>query len=127
MSGLRKDSDRASRKGDGLEMRKIIVAMLMALFMSFAIVPVGAEAQPTNCSHYVGTDRRGYAKCWSGTGYYRVGIDCAAPWTFGRPFVQWGNWARVGGQYKSVAACPLGAWNYKYNSNFVSFIEKKDL
>lgn len=106
-------------------MRKMALCVVMVLLAVTTTVPV-AVAQPTNCSHYVGTDRRGYAKCWAGTGYYRVGIDCAAPWTFGQPFVQWGNWARPGGKYQSVSKCPLGAWNYRYGPQFVSFIEKAD-
>jgi len=48
-----------------------------------------------------------YAKCWSGTGYYRVGATCpvtGSVWSIYGPWVK-----RVDGSPLSWAYCPAGA------------------
>lgn len=111
-----------------LSIRKVAAAMvlvLMTLVLSVA-TPLSASAVPSGCTHWIGTDGRGYARCTSGSGYYRVGIGCAAPWTLGYGYTQWGNWARVGGGYQSVASCPLGAWPWPTSGTRYSYLEKVD-
>ena len=91
----------------------IAVCSTTALVLGILIaVPIAAHAAPTNCTTFVGTDGRGYGHCTGGTGYYKVGIACRPVGPFGQygfGFTAEGEWARVGGLYKSVAKCPLGA------------------
>lgn len=98
--------------------KRFFVALGAALLLAVGVtvaVPAPAQALPSGCTAFVATDGRGYASCTGGTGYFKVGIACKPVGPFGHygyAFTQQGNWARVGGTYKSVAKCPLGTSNW---------------
>lgn len=98
--------------------KRMFGAVGASALMATAILmatPSMAQALPGGCTTFVATDGRGYAHCGSGTGYYKVGIGCRPVGPFGQygyGFTQQGNWARVGGEYYSVAKCPLGTSNW---------------
>lgn len=98
--------------------KRIVSAVGASALVAVTVVlatPSMAQALPGGCNTFVGTDGRGYAHCGSGTGYYKVGIACRPIGPFGQygyGFTQQGNWARVGGEYYSVAKCPLGTSNW---------------
>lgn len=104
----------------------LVAGVLAASGLSIA-VSAPAQAVASNCTAFVGTDGAGYARCTSGSGYYRVGIACKGWINFGYGFSQMGNWARVGGVYQSVARCPWGSWNWSPSGGgYYAWIEKKD-
>lgn len=85
-----------------------------------------AFAAPSGCSSYIASDGRGYGRCLSGTGEYRVGIACKGIVNFGYGFSQYGNWASPSGEYLSVAKCPTGSWNWAPSGgSFQSWIETR--
>ena len=109
--------------------RQIRVACAGAALALVGVLGVAAPANaaPSNCNSFVATDGRGYAKCTSGTGEYRVGIACKGWIRLGYGFTEWGNWARPGGVYQSVAKCPIGSWNWSPSggNTYYAFLEKR--
>lgn len=106
--------------------RRLAAIGASALIAASVVVctPIAAQALPSGCTSFVATDGRGYAKCTTGTGYYKVGIACKPIGPFGHygwGFTQQGNWARVGGTYQSVAKCPLGTSNWDPVGNGVYY------
>ncbi len=106
--------------------RVLAIASISLLLGTGSVVATTAAAQalPSGCTAFVATDGRGYAKCTSGTGYYKVGIACKPVGPFGQygfGFTHQGNWARVGGVYQSVAKCPPGTSNWSPSGNGVFY------
>lgn len=114
-----------------IRLKQALGAAGASMLIAAAVVvstPAMAQALPSGCNTFVGTDGRGYAHCGGGTGYYKVGIACKPVGPFGQygfGFTQQGNWARVGGEYYSVAKCPLGSSNWSPNGGgFNAWIDK---
>lgn len=105
-------------------MRRVVAIMIaLVIVMSGVAISSPAEALPSGCSHWLASDGRAYARCSSGSGYYRVGLNCRGPGSLFYDFTHWGQWARVGsGQRESIATCPLGSGS----SGKYSFLEKRD-
>ena len=68
-----------------------VVAILIALVvvMSGVVISSPAEALPSGCSHWLASDGRAYARCSSGSGYYRVGLNCKGPVSLFHDFTHW--------------------------------------
>ena len=112
-----------------VKVRQFTVVLLVGFLAAVGLVvvnPTAAIAAPSNCNSWVASDGRGYAKCYGGSGEYRVGIACKGWINLGHGFTQWGNWARVGGQYQSVAKCPTGSWNWSPSGgSYQAWIESR--
>ena len=104
--------------------RAVLALMIGASAM---LVATPANALPGSCNSYVASDGRGYARCTSGSGEYRVGIACKGWINLGYGFTSWGNWARPGGEYQSVAKCPIGSWNWDVQGNkvYYAYLERR--
>jgi len=106
-----------------------ILAVIMVAVGSLFVTQGRAEAYPGNCYAEVTSDLRGHASCHSGTGYYRVGISCAAVWTLGYAYGVYSPWIRVEPRNKEVwVSCPPGAWLWKPagQARYYAFLERRN-
>lgn len=107
-----------------------VLAIVMLTAGSLFVTQSSAEAYPGNCYSEVTPDLKGHASCHSGTGYYRVGISCAAVWTFGYAFGVYSPWVDVESpKVKEVSvSCPPGAWLWKPagQARYYAFLERRN-
>lgn len=89
-----------------MRIRRVLAGAVAASFVTAGVVALGAgsaSAFPSNCEARWGShNSQAWAKCYAGTGQYRVRIVCdASP-----DFAWYGDWYAVGSGTPSYATCP---------------------